>query len=74
MPSLITIYSSISKKKKGKFLSDISLELCIGYVTLQQKLGKLKNDNHDTFTKLEKERLSLLLNTSIEELFSEPAL
>lgn len=69
MPSFLTYYSSIKERKnRGDLLNKIADAFGISYVTVTQKLTKLRKGN-DTFTKLEKEKLSQMLDTPVDELF-----
>ncbi len=75
MPTFLTYYQSIKeRKKRGETINTIARECDISYVTVQQKLRRLKNGKN-TFSKLECERIAQILKMSVEELFpSEPAL
>jgi hypothetical protein len=69
MPSFLIYYKSISSRKiKGALLKQIADECGISYVTVTQRMTKLKK-GYNTFTKLEKERIAQILNSSIQELF-----
>lgn len=81
MPSFLTYYDSIKdrnskgkeRKLKGDLLNKMANEFGISYVTVTQKLTKLRKGN-DTFTKLEKEKLSEMLSIPVSELFPDSIL
>jgi hypothetical protein len=73
MPSLLMYYKSLDRSGKGFFLNKAATECGIGYVTVQQKLGKLQKGKN-SFTKLEREKMSEITGISVPELFPDAIL